>query len=80
MRTALGTFGNSKGPVWDEDDDRRRRVASIVEDAERTGLRVFKTLLTAAPSMAAFWQAPVRVHVVRVVVSNVGNGGGRTCV
>jgi len=53
MRTALGTFGKSKGPVRDEDDD-RRRVPSIVEDAERTGLRVFKTLLTAAPSMAVF--------------------------
>lgn len=55
MRTALGTFGKSKGPAWDEDDDMRRRVVtSIVEDAERTGLRVFKTLLTAAPSMAIF--------------------------
>lgn len=39
MRTALGTFGKSKGPVRDEDDDR---------------LRVFKTLLTAAPIMVVF--------------------------
>lgn len=69
MRTALGTFGKSKGAVGDEDDDRRRRVPSIAEDAEKTVPLVFKTLLTAAPSMAVFGQALcVVLGVVRVVM------------
>jgi hypothetical protein len=61
MRTALGTFG--KRGVGGEDDERRRRVLSIVEEAESTEARVFKALLTAAPSMTLYGRLPVRVPV-----------------
>lgn len=67
MRTALGTFGKSKGAVGGEDDESRRRVPSIVQDAERTVPRVFKILLTAAPSMALYGRPLSPVRVVRVI-------------
>ena len=72
MRTALGTFGKSN--EGGEDDESRRRVPSIVEDAERTLPRIFKILLTVAPSMSLLWQAPCPCAcVVRGDVTGMSN-------